>query len=242
METTKILSDEMRGQKTTNFLIGLILALGLLFLGFEYTRRETKVIEDDVIYDSFVMEEDMIPITKQEVYVAPPPTAAPQTPEIINEVEDDVELPEEEVETTEEVNQAIVTTVVGTGTPTAGPSAPSGPVGPVIEQGGDDRIYESVEVQAEFPGGEEACLKWIAEHLKYPTICQEQGIQGRVQIQFVVNKDGSIVDIKVLRSPAPEMSTEAERVVKMMPKWKPARMNNQSVRSRFVLPILFRLG
>ena len=80
---------------------------------------------------------------------------------------------------------------------------------------------------------------WV---FKYPSICQEQGVQGRVIVAFVVNKDGTIVDVKVLRSPDQHLSDEAVRVVKQMPKWKPARQGNRSVRSRFNLPVMFRLG
>lgn len=232
-------NDELRSQKSTNILIGLVLAFASLFVAFEFTQREVKAVEDnDKIYD-FKMEEDMIPITQQQEMVAPPPAAAPTVMEFINEVEDDTELPEEEVETTEEVNQAI-TAVVGTGAPSA--VVPTGPVGPVVEVDDDERIYEVVEENAQFPGGDEACLKWLAEHLKYPSICQEQGVQGRVFLAFVVNKDGSIVDVEIKRSPDPNLSKEAERVVKAMPKWKPARQGNRNVRSRFTLPVMFRLN
>ena len=232
-------NDELRSQKSTNILIGLVLAFASLFVAFEFTQREVKAVEDnDKIYD-FKMEEDMIPITQQQEMVAPPPAAAPTVMEFINEVEDDTELPEEEVETTEEVNQAI-TAVVGTGAPSA--VVPTGPVGPVVEVDDDERIYEVVEENAQFPGGDEACMKWLAEHLKYPSICQEQGVQGRVFLKFVVNRDGSIVDVEVVRSPDPNLSKEAERVVKLMPKWKPARQGNKTVRARFNLPVNFRLN
>lgn len=232
-------NDELRSQKSTNILIGFVLAFAALFVAFEFTQREVKVVEDnDKIYD-FKIEEDMIPITQQQEMMAPPPAAAPTVMEIINEVDDDTELPEEEVETTEEVNQAI-TAVVGTGAPSA--VVASGPVGPVVEVDDDDRIYEVVEENAEFPGGNEACMKWLAEHLKYPAICQEQGVQGRVFVSFVVNKDGSIVDVEIKRSSDNNLSKEAERVVKSMPKWKPARQGNRTVRSRFNLPVMFRLN
>lgn len=232
-------NDELRSQKSTNMLIGFVLAFAALFVAFEFTQREVKAVEDnDKIYD-FKIEEDMIPITQQQEMMAPPPAAAPTVMEIINEVDDDTELPEEEVETTEEVNQAI-TAVVGTGAPSA--VVASGPVGPVVEVDDDDRIYEVVEENAQFPGGDEACMKWLYEHLKYPAICQEQGVQGRVFVSFVVNKDGSIVDVEIKRSPDNNLSKEAERVVKSMPKWKPARQGNRTVRSRFNLPVMFRLN
>ena len=238
MEANKTVNEELRGQKSTNMLIGYVLALAAMFVAFEYTQREVKVVEEDKIYD-YRMEEDMIPITQQQEVVAPPPAAAPTVMEFINEVEDDTELPEEEVETSEEMNQAI-TAVVGTGAPSA--VVVTGPVGPVVEADDDDRIYEMVEENAQFPGGDEACFKWLSEHIKYPSICQEQGVQGRVIVNFVVNKDGSIVDVNTVRTPDPNLTKEAERVVKMMPKWKPARQGNKPVRSRFTLPVMFRLN
>ena len=238
MEANKTVNDELRNQKSTNMLIGYVLALAAMFCAFEYTQREVKVVEDDKIYD-YNIEEDMIPITQQQEVVAPPPAAAPTVMEFINEVEDDTELPEEEVETAEEMNQAI-TAVVGTGAPSA--AVVTAPAGPVVEADDDDRIYEMVEENAQFPGGDEACFKWLSEHIKYPSICQEQGVQGRVIVNFVVNKDGSIVDVKTVRSPDANLSKEAERVVKMMPKWKPARQGNKTVRSRFTLPVMFKLN
>ena len=237
MEAKKTVNEELRSQKSTNMLIGYVLALAAMFVAFEYTQREVKVVEEEKIYD-YRMEEDMIPITKQEVVVAPPPAAAPTVMEFINEVDDDTELPEEEIETSEEMNQAI-TTVVGTGAPAA---VVTGPVGPVVEADDDDRIYEMVEENAQFPGGDAECFKWLSEHIKYPSICVEQGVQGRVIVNFVVNRDGSIVDVETVRSPDPNLTKEAERVVKLMPKWKPARQGNKTVRSRFTLPVMFRLS
>ena len=237
MDANKTVNEELQGQKSTNMLIGYVLSLALMFVAFEYTQREVKVVEEGKIYD-FKMEEDMIPITHQEEVMAPPPAAAPTVMEVINEVEDDTELPEEEIQTTEEVNQAI-TTVVGTGAPSA---VVSGPVGPVVEADDDDRIFDVVEENAQFPGGDEACMKWLQEHIKYPQICIEQNVQGRVYVGFVVNRDGSIVDVKIIKSPDNNLSKEAERVVKLMPKWKPAKQVNKTVRSRFNLPVNFRLS
>ena len=236
MEETKNLTDELRGQRGTSLLLGYVLVLALMFIAFEYTTRDIKFDELEPIYES-TFEEDMIPITTQKEQMAPPPAAAPKVAEILNIVDNETELNEEEVQTSEEVNQAI-TTAVGDGAPTV---VQAGPVGPVREDSDDDRIFEVVEQNAEFPGGEEACYKWLYDHIKYPAIAQEQGIQGRVFVRFVVNKDGSIVDVEIQRSPDPSLSKEAERVVKMMPRWKPARQGNKPVRSRFNLPIMFRL-
>lgn len=236
MEVKKSLKADLEGKKSTGMLIGYVLILAAIFVAFEWTQRDRKIVEMEPVFTS-TFEEDMIPITQQKELVAPPPAAAPKVAEILNIVDDETELTEEEVETTEEVNQAI-TTVQGTGAPTA---VVSGPVGPVVEEVDEDRIFDIVEDSPEFPGGMDACMKWLGEHIKYPSICQEQGIQGRVMVSFVVNKDGSIVDVKTVRSPDPYLTKEAERVVKMMPRWKPGRQRNKPVRVKFVLPVLFRL-
>ncbi len=226
----------MVAQSSTSMLIGYVLVLAAIFVAFEWTQREVKIVEDnEVVYDMAV-EEDMIPITRQEQIVqAPPPAAAPATPEILDVVDNEEELPEEEIQTSEETNQSI-TTSTGTGAPTA---VVAGPPAPVVEDVEDDRILDVPEEQAEFPGDVYA---WLNKNIKYPSICQEQGIQGRVNVQFVINRDGSIVDVKVVRSPNEDLSAEAERVVKMMPKWKPARQGNKPVRQRYTLPVMFRLN
>ncbi len=236
MEAIHTVNEEVQGQSSTSMLIGYVFVLAAIFVAFEWTQRDVKIAEDnEPIYDMAV-EEDMIPITKQEQPMQqPPPAAAPMTPEILDLVQNDEELPEEEIQTTEEVNQAI-TSVVGTGAPTA---VVVGPPAPVVEDVDDDRILDVPEESAEFPGDVYA---WLAKNIKYPSICQEQGIQGRVSVQFVINKDGSIVDAKVLRSPDENLSAEALRVVKAMPRWKPARQGNKPVRMRYVLPVMFRLN
>jgi TonB family protein len=106
----------------------------------------------------------------------------------------------------------------------------------------DNRIYEITETVAQFPGGDQASFKWLAQNIKYPAKAQEQGIQGRVFVMFVVNKDGSISDIEIKRSPDPILSQEAIRVVSRMPLWEPAMQGGKPVRCRFVLPIMFNLG
>jgi protein TonB len=102
-------------------------------------------------------------------------------------------------------------------------------------------VFDQPDQNPQFPGGDKACLDYIKKNMCYPEEAKKKGIEGRVFVQFVVNKDGSIVDVKVLRSPDPSLSKEAERVVKEMPKWRPARQGNKPVRSRFNLPVMFRL-
>lgn len=106
----------------------------------------------------------------------------------------------------------------------------------------NDSIYNVVSENAEFPGGDVALSDWMRKNMKYPEECRKQGIQGRVVISFVVNKDGSIVDLETVRSPHPDLAAEGLRVVKSMPKWKPAKENGKIVRSRFNIPIMFRVN
>ena len=106
----------------------------------------------------------------------------------------------------------------------------------------DNNIYDVVEKNASFPGGDQAVYAWLAQHVRYPRKAQEQGIQGRVMVQFVVNKDGSIVDVTVIRSPDPSLAKEAFRVVSEMPKWQPATQGRKPVRSRFTIPVMFKLS
>ena len=105
----------------------------------------------------------------------------------------------------------------------------------------DGKIYTVVNQQPDFPGGEAAIMAFIKKNLKYPASASENGIQGRVTLSFVVEKDGSISNIEILRSPAEELSQEAIRIVKSMPKWKPGVLKGEKVRVKYVLPVTFRL-
>ena len=105
----------------------------------------------------------------------------------------------------------------------------------------DDHLFIDYHENAQFPGGEQACFQWLSDNIKYPEDCLKEKVEGRVIVGFVVEKDGSITDVKTWKSPHPSLSKEAERVVKAMPKWQPARFNGEVIRSRFMLPMIFRL-
>lgn len=133
----------------------------------------------------------------------------------------------------------------GQSSPTEGPQGSLNQAHPTEgsqEAVADSKIMEVVEVPSQFPDGEQACYAWLAQNIRYPAEAQQKGIQGRVFVQFVVNTDGSIVDVKAVRSPDPLLSKEAVRVIQAMPKWKPAMLGGKPVRSRFNLPIMFRLS
>lgn len=105
-----------------------------------------------------------------------------------------------------------------------------------------DKIYEQVEEMPSFPGGSNALLSFIAANLEYPVVAQETGIQGRVIVKFVVEKDGRITDVEITRSVDPSLDREAMRIVKAMPKWKPGKLKGNCVRVKYTVPIVFRLS
>ena len=105
----------------------------------------------------------------------------------------------------------------------------------------DNKVFTAVEQMPQFPGGDGALMKYIADHLKYPPVAMENNIQGRVVIQFVVTKTGKIGEVKVARSKDPDLDKEAVRVVKTLPDFIPGKMNGQSVNVWYTLPITFKL-
>ena len=105
----------------------------------------------------------------------------------------------------------------------------------------ENSIFQVVEIQPEFPGGMAELMKYLQKNIRYPKVCKEQGLQGRVIVQFVVNTDSTISDVKVVKPVNPHFDQEALRVVKAMPKWKPGTQHGKPVRVRFTLPVTFRL-
>lgn len=105
----------------------------------------------------------------------------------------------------------------------------------------EDKVFDIVEQQPLFPGGQSALMQFLHDNMKYPVVAQENGVQGRVTVQFVVEKDGSITDVHVLRGVDPSLDKEAVRVVKSMPRWTPGKQNGTTVRVNYRLPVLFRL-
>lgn len=105
----------------------------------------------------------------------------------------------------------------------------------------ENKVFDIVEQQPMFPGGPAALIKYLSEHTKYPVVAQENGVQGRVTVQFVVEKDGSISDVHVLRGVDPSLDKEAVRVVKSLPRWTPGKQNGITVRVNYRVPVLFRL-
>ena len=227
MEVKKSPKADLEGKKSTGLLIGYVLALAVMFIAFEWSERD-KVINIDSGLSEVVFEEEMIPITEQEEQKAPPPPPeAPKAEEIIEIAENDADVEETTIQASDETDKAVEVKYV--------------PVEVEEEEVEEQQIFQVVEEMPEFPGGMGECMKWLGKNMKYPTISQENGVQGRVIVQFVVNKDGSIVDPVVVRGVDPYLDKEALRVIAMMPKWKPGKQRGKAVRVKYTVPVMFRL-
>ncbi|MBU3677352.1 MAG: energy transducer TonB, partial [Chitinophagaceae bacterium] len=174
-----------------------------------------------------------------------PPPVRPQvkfTPPVIKEAEKVSE--EEKPPPKKELEKAVASTVTVEGDENANLAAPivdknAGAVesAPVVES----KVFDFVEQMPEFPGGETKLAEYLSKNIKYPKQANENGIQGRVVLSFIVNEDGNITDIKVVRGIGYGCDQEAMRVVNGMPNWKPGRQNGKPVRVSFNLPIMFQL-
>lgn len=226
MEIKKSPKADLESKKSTWLLVGYVIVLAFMFVAFEWTKRDIKIDTSQAITDVF-FEEEIIPITEQPEQVTPPPPEAPAIAETLTIVEDDADVEETAIVSSEELNQAVEIKYV--------------PVAVEEEEPEEQTIFEVVENMPDFPGGQAALMQYLAKNIKYPTIAQENGTQGRVIVQFVVNKDGSIVDAKVVRSVDPYLDKEALRVINTMPKWKPGMQRGKPVRVKFTVPVMFRL-
>ena len=225
MQLKKNPQASLEDKKLTYVLIGLAFVLSICYVAFEWTEKEVTKYE---VADTEFLFEDEIDIqqTTQETPPPPPPPAV-QEVEVLNVVEDDVETETIEINTEDDKDVEVVI-------------AP--PVEAPVEEEEEAVIFVVVESMPEFPGGQQALFKYLAENVKYPVIAQENGIQGRVICQFVVNKDGSIVDVVAVRSSGePSLDKEAIRVIQSMPKWKPGKQRGKPVRVKYTVPVNFRL-
>ena len=225
MQLKKNPQASLEDKKFTYVLIGLVFVLSICYVAFEWTEKE--VTKYEVTDTDFVFEEEIdIQQTSQET-PPPPPPPAPVEVEVLNVVEDDVEVEEIQINTEDDKDVEVVI-------------AP--PVEAPEEEEEEEEIFMIVESMPEFPGGQQALFKYLAENVKYPVIAQENGIQGRVICQFVVEKDGKVSDIQVVRSSGEaSLDKEAQRVINSMPKWKPGKQRGKPVRVKYTLPVNFRL-
>ncbi len=225
MQVKKSQKASLEDKKFTYVLMGFVLVLSLCYVALEWTEHE--VVKYEVTDMDFLIEEEIdIQQTSQETTPPPPPPPV-QEVEVLNVVEDDVETETIEINTEDDKDVEVII---------------QAPVEVEQPEEDDEVVFVVVETMPEFPGGQQALFKYLSENVKYPVIAQENGIQGRVICQFVVNKDGKIVDVEVVRSGGdPSLDKEAIRVIKSMPPWKPGKQRGKPVRVKYTVPVNFRL-
>lgn len=224
MDVKKSPKATLEDKKMLFLLMGFVMVLSLLYIGLEWTNSEVKVYE--VANSDFLLEDEIEIQTTQEELPPPPPPPVPEVIEELNIVEDDVKTETIKIETEDNKDKIVISA------PVAAPK--------VVEED-DQVIFQVVETMPTFPGGDQALFKFLSDNIRYPVIAQENGIQGRVICQFVVNRDGSIVDVEVVRSVDASLDREAIRVIKSMPNWKPGMQRGKAVRVKYTLPVNFRL-
>lgn len=206
------------------FVIALLLALGAFSITISEKDTNTLGKLDDI-----VLEEEIIPITRQEQVQPPPPPEPPAITEVLNIVEDDVEIDEEDelfIEDTEADQETAITIVA-------------------IEEEEEEyeaQVFFIVEEMPKFPGGELELRKFIANNVEYPEVAKENGIQGRIFVSFVINKKGEVERAKIVRGVDPSLDKEALRVINSLPKWTPGSQRGKPVYVSFTVPIYFQLN
>jgi len=224
MEAKKSPRADLEGKKVIFTQLGLIIALAAILLAFEWKSFDKTVegfgerIVDDI-------PEEIIPITEQKVKPSPPPP--PKKVIQINIVEDDVEVEEDllidvEADDDTEMEEYIPIVVEEE----------------VVEEA---PIFSVVESMPEFKGGSGELYNYLSNNIKYPVMAKESGIQGKVYVTFVVERDGSVTDVKLLRGIGGGCDEEAIRVVSSMPKWTPGKQRGKPVRVQYNLPVRFTL-
>ena len=217
MEPKKNPDISLEKKKGLFFQIGLVITLVIVLGAFEWKSYD-RVAYNLGQLNLDDLEEEIIPITKQEVKPPPPP---PPPPEVIEIVEDDVEIEDEiEIEDTESDEDVEIE----------------------IEEEDDEEFFMVVENMPEFPGGDLGLMKYIQKNVKYPAIAKEYNITGKVYVSFIVDKKGSVTNVKIVRGVDKNLDAEAMRVVKSLPKYKPGKQRGKSVRVMFTIPINFTLN
>ncbi len=227
MELKKSPKADLENKRNTFVQIGLVISLGLCLLAFEWTSKVEKAASLGTVATQEV-EDEIIPITRQEEVKPPPPPPPPKVVEVLNIVDNETDIDEELDNQDTEADEKTVIDVA-----------------PIIKQeeekAEESQVFFIVEDMPEFPGGELALRKFIANAIKYPVIAQENGIQGKVYVNFVVDKDGSITNAKIARGVDPSLDKEALRVVNSLPKWKPGMQRGKPVKVSYTVPISFVL-
>ncbi len=228
MEIKKSEKANLENKKLLFVEIGLVISLAITLFAFEWTSTETEVavLEDT---QELVLEEEIIPITQE---APPPPPAAPKIPVLsdqIDIVDDEIEVDDDlfmNLEDDSSLGVEIMDYVE------------------VEEEVVEEEAipFQLVEEKPSFQGGDaNQFSKWVNSRLVYPEIAKENGVQGRVTLQFTVEKDGTVTKVKVLRGVDPSLDKEAVRVVSMSPKWSPGKQRDRAVPVTYTFPVIFQL-
>lgn len=231
MQIKKSEKANLEKKKFTFTLIGLVLSLSFCLFAFEWTSKEVSEasLGDMKMGDLF---EEEIENTIQDV---PPPEVEPEQPEpetVIEEltiVENDVKVANININSEADEKTKTNTNVVTFKEPD------------VVEEEVEPIAFAVVEDKPTFPGGDAALMKYIADNTKYPEIAKENSIQGRVYIQFVIDKVGNVTKVTVAKGVDPYLDNEAMRVVKTLPKWTPGKQRGKPVPVTYIVPINFKL-
>jgi periplasmic protein TonB len=226
MEAKKTPKADLEIKRTVFVQIGLIVALAAMLVAFEYKTYDIK--QTDITgRQAEKVEEDLIEITNQNK--PPPPATPPPTTTLINIVNNDIE-----VETDLNIDaEATELTEIPEYTPIASNEE---------ESVAEAEIFTVVEESPSFPGGDEARIRFLTENIKYPQIARESSISGTVYVTFVVERNGNVTDVRVLRGIGGGCDEEAVRVIKAMPNWSPGKQRGKPVRVQFNMPIKFTLA
>lgn len=229
MEIKKTEKASMENKRFLFTEIGMVIALLIVWGAFSYTSREKKVATLEA--DQTVVEvEDMVPITEE---TPPPPEAAPKIPILsdqIDIVDDNIKVDDSMFQNIEDSNEGFEIMDY----------IESAPEEETIEE--EAIPFQLVEEKPSFNGGDaNEFSKWVNSRLVYPEIAKENGVQGRVTLQFTVNADGTVSNVKVLRGVDSSLDKEAVRVVSSSPKWKPGKQRDRAVKVTYTFPVIFQL-
>ena len=226
MELKKSKKADLESKKGIFLQIGLVVVLGVILAAFEWSSRPNMESSLGELAD-MDLEEEIIPITRQQDVKPPPPPPPPKVADVLNIVEDDVEIEDELIIEDAEADQNMEIEIVEF---------------EEEEEVAEEEVFFIVEDMPSFQGkGQEGFRSWIAKNLRYPEIAAENGISGKVYVQFAVNSKGQVVDAVVVRGVDPALDKEAARVVMASPKWAPGKQRGKAVKVQFTFPINFVL-
>jgi protein TonB len=229
MELKKTPKADLENKKNVYFMIGLVFSLGIMLVAFEWTAKPEKADSLGSV-GAIKVEDEIIPITREQEIKPPPPPPPPKVIEVLNIVDDDVKIDDElRIEDSEADDKTLINVAPVISAPKA------------EEEEESAQVFFIVEDMPEFPGGEMALRAYIANAIKYPVIAQENGIQGKVYVTFVVGRDGKVTNATIARGVDPSIDKEALRVVMSLPTWKPGKQRGKPVNVSYTVPINFVL-